>query len=182
MLLAYVLWFIIRRAICLNRCTWRTLTRQAVCWFHSLMQTRTSFMLLARYFACSKCVTYVTGGECRRRNLKLVETVFLHFLSMKLSAVTAVQLTHLVLLLAVFYLDHRPSTSICLSNVHPQKVFPISIWFGVWVDLNRTYAPVWLRPNPRSRSWSLSFWSSENCTFLSLSSPPFWHRWSWVPV
>jgi len=33
-------------------------------------------------------------------------------------------------------------------------------WYVVWLD-------------PRSRSRSLGFWSSENCTFLSLSPPPF---------
>jgi len=32
---------------------------------------------------------------------------------------------------------------------------------------------VWPRPDPRSRSRSRSFWSSENCTFLGLSPPPF---------
>jgi len=34
---------------------------------------------------------------------------------------------------------------------------------------------LWLWPDPSSRSRSLSFWSSENCTFLGLSFPPFWH-------
>jgi len=29
--------------------------------------------------------------------------------------------------------------------------------------------------DPRSRSRSLGFWSSDNCTFLGLSPPPFWH-------
>jgi len=33
-------------------------------------------------------------------------------------------------------------------------------WYAVW-------------PDPRSRSRSQSFWSSKNCTFPSLSPPPF---------
>jgi len=44
----------------------------------------------------------------------------------------------------------------------------------VLVGLDRICAPVWLQLNPRSRSRSLSFWSSKNCTFLGLSPPPFW--------
>jgi len=36
---------------------------------------------------------------------------------------------------------------------------------------------VWLRPDPRLSSRSLSFRSSENCTFLDLSPPPIW-RWA----
>jgi len=43
------------------------------------------------------------------------------------------------------------------------------------VDLNQICTSLWLWPDPRSRSRSLSFWSSENCTFLGLSFPPFWH-------
>ena len=41
---------------------------------------------------------------------------------------------------------------------------------------------IWPWPDPRLRSRSLSFWSSQNCTFLGLSPPPFWHgaqNWSY---
>ena len=66
----------------------------------------------------------------------------------------------------------RPSV---LPFVRAQKVFSsISLQCGVWVDLSRMCASVWLRPDPRSWSRSRSFWSSENCTFLGLSPPPFW--------
>ena len=40
----------------------------------------------------------------------------------------------------------------------------------------------WPWPDPRSRSRLLTFWTSENCTFLRLSPPLFWrhcHKW-WV--
>ena len=45
----------------------------------------------------------------------------------------------------------------------------------MWLDLDRICAAVWLWPDPRSRSRLLSFWSSENCTFLGLAPSPFWH-------
>ena len=46
--------------------------------------------------------------------------------------------------------------------------------FGVWVDLDQVCAPMWPRPDLRSRSRSRSFRSCAKCTFLGLSPPPFW--------
>jgi len=59
-------------------------------------------------------------------------------------------------------------------SVRPQKVFLISLEFGVWVVLDRLCLPVWPQPDLRSRWRSWSFWSCENCTFLGLSPPLFW--------
>ena len=39
-------------------------------------------------------------------------------------------------------------------SVRPQKIFPTLILSGVWVDRDQICAPVWLRPDPRSRSRS----------------------------
>ena len=41
----------------------------------------------------------------------------------------------------------------------------------MWVDLDQLCAPVWPRPDPRSRSRSQSFWTSENCRKLHFSRP-----------
>jgi len=41
------------------------------------------------------------------------------------------------------------------------------------LKIDHICAPVWPGPDPRSRSMSRSFWSSENSTFLRLSTPPF---------
>ena len=40
---------------------------------------------------------------------------------------------------------------------------------GVWVDLDNICAPVWPRPDLRSRSRSRRFRSCKNCTFLGLA-------------
>jgi len=56
-----------------------------------------------------------------------------------------------------------------------KSFFPISIKFGVWVELDRICPSMWPRPDPRSKSSLQGFWSSENCTFLRVSPPPFWH-------
>jgi len=47
------------------------------------------------------------------------------------------------------------------------------IWCVGTVDLDHICAPVWPRPELRSRSRSRSFQSCEKCTFLGLSPPPF---------
>ena len=41
----------------------------------------------------------------------------------------------------------------------------------MWVELDHICAPVWPRPDLRSRS--RGFWSCEKCTILGLSPPPF---------
>jgi len=44
---------------------------------------------------------------------------------------------------------------------------------GMLVVLYVLHMLIWPWPDPRSRS--LTFWISENCTFLRLFPPPFWH-------
>ena len=44
---------------------------------------------------------------------------------------------------------------------------------GMLVVLQVYCTPIWPWPDPRSSSWG--FWSSENCTVLCLSPPPFRH-------
>jgi len=58
------------------------------------------------------------------------------------------------------------------TSVHPQKVFLQFQWNLVCRLMSdaRRYA-MW--PDPIARSRSRGFWSSKNCTFLSLSPPPF---------
>jgi len=75
----------------------------------------------------------------------------------------------------VWFLGHYQAmtsgVSVCPSVRKPSKFF----WFPsnlVWVDLDQICVPVWPRPYLRSRS--RSFRSCENCTFLGLSTPPFW--------
>ena len=55
--------------------------------------------------------------------------------------------------------------SVCPTSVYKNRFFPISIWFGVWVDLDQICTTVWLRPDPRSRSRFLNFWSSKKLYF-----------------
>jgi len=65
------------------------------------------------------------------------------------------------LLLLLLIIIIRPSVP-----VRSQNLFPISIKFGVWVDLDRICPLMWPRPDPRSRSRPRSFRSCENCTFI----------------
>jgi len=77
---------------------------------------------------------------------------------------------------------NRPTRLELRCVVHPSvRPSTKSFFFGfdvIWcagrLDLDGICAPARLRPDPRSRSRSLSFWISENCTFLGVSSPPFW--------
>ena len=87
-----------------------------------------------------------------------------------------------------FWLDHHPATQrwpnklelrSIRTSVRPSvrpSIHPSTKSFSdfnlIWY-LGRPCeicASVWLQPDRRLRSRSLSFWSSENCTFLGLSS------------
>jgi len=57
-------------------------------------------------------------------------------------------------------------------SVH-KKFCSFLIWY-VGRPRPHICTPVWLRPDPRSRSRSMSFWSLENCTSLGLFPLPFW--------
>jgi len=60
-----------------------------------------------------------------------------------------------------------------VMSVHPStKSFSDFHLIGVWVDLDHICAPVWPRPDLRSRS--RGFRSSKNCSVLRLSPLPFW--------
>jgi len=61
--------------------------------------------------------------------------------------------------------------------VHPSRKFFRFQWNLVCRQRSMTDARRYAtRSDPRSRSRSRGFWSSENCTFPSLSTPPFTMR------
>ena len=62
-------------------------------------------------------------------------------------------------------------TSVCLY-VHPQKVCPISMKFGMYMEVDEWCMMVCCMTRFKVKVMSRGLWSSENCTFQSLSPLP----------
>ena len=72
-------------------------------------------------------------------------------------------------------IDWNSGVSVRMYIIRP-SICPLKVFLDfdlIWcvVDLDHICAPVWPRPDPRSRSRSL--WSCKNCTFLGIPAPSF---------
>jgi len=64
-----------------------------------------------------------------------------------------------------------------ISNGHISLLLEATVtWSGMLAVLYVLHMLIWPWTDPRSRSRSLIFSISANCTFLHLSPPPFWCR------